>query len=465
MLRDSRAWLAASVAAYFAAVFSKEHAVTLPGVAAALAFLCCRPSWAKLKGLAWVFGCYAAIALFVSLKQKGLLGAAYEPFAGALVQQIAQSQGEMASAAASAPAPGPPSTGALYFLSVENQALLFFRYLGTWLLPYPGWMSIDVHTRFPESASAPAYVAGLAAWLAYAVAAVLLLTRGGSGWALAGFALLSAWVLALAEVSTVRVQEAFVLYRSYLWMPLLGAALPALVRRVPVRWLAWGAGGVLLALLPCTVDRLRSFSSDYGLWDDAVHKVSDPRAPMAWRSYRNRGVALYNAGRYDAALGDFDRAIALDPSNAQAWLTRAVLFVHIGAAERALADLDRALALDPRSFEALGQRCIALGLLRRFPDALAACRMARDLNPADPMAHVKLGVVEALLGDLGSAEQDYLRALRIDPKQKDAHYQYAVLLQASSRGEEASAHFTIACRAGVETACESLQRLGARPLQ
>ena len=49
---------------------------------------------------------------------------------------------------------------------------------------------------------------------------------------LAGFALLSPWLLALTEFATVRAQEPLVLYRSYLWMSVLPAALPAVTARL-----------------------------------------------------------------------------------------------------------------------------------------------------------------------------------------------------------------------------------------
>jgi hypothetical protein len=84
LLRSSRAWLLASVLMYFIAVFSKEHCVMLPAVAAALALLVRGPSWQQLRSLAWLFGLYAAIAALVTLKAKGLLGAQYEPFAGGM---------------------------------------------------------------------------------------------------------------------------------------------------------------------------------------------------------------------------------------------------------------------------------------------------------------------------------------------------------------------------------------------
>src|SRR6185369_1162385 len=114
---------------------------------------------------------------------------------------------------------------------------LFFRYVATWLAPWPGFMSIDVRPSFPDRLLDARYLTAAAAWAAWGAAGTwLLLKRGRAG--LAGFALLFPWLLSLTEYSTVRTQESFVLYRSYLWMSVPIALLPVLAGRLPARALA-----------------------------------------------------------------------------------------------------------------------------------------------------------------------------------------------------------------------------------
>jgi tetratricopeptide (TPR) repeat protein len=441
LLRNRRAWLVASAAAYFAAVFSKEHAVMLPAVAAALALLLRGWSWQAWRPLALPFALYAVIAALVVAKSIGLLGARYEPFVGAAVRQLAEPQ---------------PAAAAIdaYRLSIVNQGYLFFRYLLTWLLPWPGWMSIDVRPAFPAQLLAWPQAAGFLAWLAWPLAAIaLLLRRGRAG--LLGFAMLAPWLLALTEMAAVRIQEMFVLYRSYLWMALLPAAIPAALgglRPRPALAILAAAG---IALLPPFFDRLGTFSTDLAIWDDAVRKNTDAKAPYADRSVRNRGVAYYKLERYDEALADFNRALALDPGNAKAWLLRGSLHMRTARSAQALADFGRALALEPRDAEILGRRCVVLMRLKRLDEALADCTLAAELAPAALDSHISLGMVQALRGATAEAERHYRRALQIAPGAGVARYQYGVLLRGLGRIGEARREFAAACAAGVQPACRA----------
>lgn len=439
LLQNRWTWFLASAVAYFVAVFSKEHGIMLPAVAAALAVLLRGGSWRAWRPLALPFALYAAIALLVILKARGVLGTRYEPFVEAAMRQMAE-----------------PEHGAArpdaYLLSTLNQGYLFFRYLLTWLLPWPGWMSIDLRPAFPAQLASWPQTAGFIAWLAWPLAAVaLLLRRGRAG--LLGLAMLAPWLLALTEMAAVRIQEMFVLYRSYLWMALLPAAIPAVLGGLRPRW-AFGALAVAsVALLPPFFERLGTFSSDLAVWDDAVRKISDPGAPYIDRSIRNRGVAYYKLERYSEALRDFDRALELDPGSAKAWLLRGSLHMRTAQSAKALADFDRALALEPRDAELLGRRCVVLLRLRRLDEALADCLLAAELAPGDLDSHISLGMVQALRGATAEAERHYRRALEIAPGAGIARYQYGVLLRGLGRMDEARREFASACKTGLRPAC------------
>jgi tetratricopeptide (TPR) repeat protein len=402
---------------------------------------------------------FAAVGLTVILSSRGLLGAAYEPFASDTVAHLGE--------------PGGPSgAGAVrdgfdaslaYPLSVLNQATLYFRYLLTWLFPWPGWMSIDVRTPFPGSLLEWPYLVGFVAWLAYPVAAGwLLMKRGVVG--LFGFILLYPWLLALTEFAAVRVQEPFVLYRSYLWMSGLAAIAPMLARPLAPRW-RLGACAVALALLVVpTRDRLDSFSSGLKLWDDAVRKNTDLSAPYVERAIVNRGIVHLQSRRLEAASADFERALALNPRSPDAHLARSTLRLRSGALDGALQDIDRAIALDPRYAAAYNKRCVVIAGRGDPAKALADCEKAVALDPRNHEAWINGGAIYRELGRTADAAASYERALKLRPADPSAHYNYGVLLlDAGLRGEAVQEHFVTGCKGGIASACEILRRIrGAR---
>ena len=75
--------------------------------------------------LLWILLALGVLGSLVLLQRRGVIGVAYEPFA-AEIMAGAGLRPEQA-----------------YPLSIVNQATLFFRYLATWLVPWPGWMSVD----------------------------------------------------------------------------------------------------------------------------------------------------------------------------------------------------------------------------------------------------------------------------------------------------------------------------------
>jgi Flp pilus assembly protein TadD len=67
----------------------------------------------------------------------------------------------------------------------------------------------------------------------------------------------------------------------------------------------------------------------------------DPAANDA-TSYRERGIVAYRGGDLRRAIADFDRAIKLDPSYADAYIDRGIAFYRTGEFDRAFADMARA---------------------------------------------------------------------------------------------------------------------------
>jgi len=365
IVRGGWYWMLAAVLCYFAAVFSKEHSIMAPGIALALTFLICKPSVALFKRTApfYVLILLASIAALVVLSSRGFLGIigqSYEPYALAMLELFAKMHGLT----------GLADLPDIHMLSILTQSTLFFKYLGLWLLPNPGWMSVDMREPFALSYFSWPHTFGLVAFVGYfCVSAWLLLKRGKTG--LLGFALLFPCTMFLTEFSTVRIQEPFVLYRSYLWMPGLFAALP-----LAFGWLKPARAIVVLVMLgllliPLTLNRLNTFSSPLRLWDDAEKLVRDkPYAIGVERIYINRGNKLFQLKRYDEAIADYNKAIEASPLNDELiYSSRGKSKYFTGRYQEALLDFEIAIAFKPDSKRLYYDRALAYRALGDFAAA------------------------------------------------------------------------------------------------
>lgn len=353
VLRDSWRWMLVAALCFFAAAYSKEHSIAAPGVALALTFLIRKPSLALLKQIAPFYLFATLIALLLTwgvVSTKGALGSAYEPNAAGMLGQAAKVQGltDLPNA---------------QLLSILTQSYLYFKYLWLWLLPNPSWMSVDMREPFALSMFNWQRVLGLLAFPAYGItAAWLLLKRGRLG--LLGFAMLFPWILFFSEGATVRIQEPFVLYRSYLWMPGLFFALPALIpgwrptdqnainkslyRSSRTSFFILGC--VCLFCVPLTLNRLHTFSSSLLLWNDAEKLVRDkPYVLGIERIYYNRGTEFGHNNRLREAITDFNKSISANPKIEFAYGNRATSYYFLGDYLSALRDYDRALTLNPNN--------------------------------------------------------------------------------------------------------------------
>ena len=331
-------WLWISVVLYCVAVFSKEHSVMLPAVMLMLTLLLEPPSAALGKRLWGVYAACALIAFFVLFQKLGLVGKVYEINAPEMLHEI-----EVKHA---------------YFLSILTQSFLFFKYWWLWLLPDPGWMSVDMREPFATKIFSP-YLLALPVFLAYGLIGFrLLLKRGELG--LLGFAMLFPWLMFATEFSVVRIQESFVLYRSYLWMAGAFAVLPFLVRHLRLRLAFVGLACSALVLAALAVNRLATFSHPLLLWEDAEVLVHNRQGLIgADRIYYNLGNCLLDLRRYKESLMDYQTAVALNPDYAPNHYGAALGYLNMENFAGARSEFNKTIEIAPDFVKAYYGRGLA----------------------------------------------------------------------------------------------------------
>jgi tetratricopeptide (TPR) repeat protein len=95
----------------------------------------------------------------------------------------------------------------------------------------------------------------------------------------------------------------------------------------------------------CSVDGICSFRIQRYADAEGAFRVCVALAPTSAECFYNRARARQALGQGESALGDYDRALQLDPALAGAALNRGILHYDARRFPQAQADLNRALAL------------------------------------------------------------------------------------------------------------------------
>ncbi len=373
LLTGQKRWLVLAVLAYFLAGLSKEHSLLAPLLLGAQTILL-RSQVRVTAGALWLaWGALAVVGMQILLQVKGVIGISYEIMATSLFaqQQVVE------------------NTSVLHALSVLTQAGLFFKYLGLWLLPNPAWMSIDMREPFVTSLSAWQGWLGAVSFLIYGTLAFWLLLR--PRWmGLIGFALLYPWLQFLIEFSSIRVQEPFVLYRSYLWMPGVMLLIPFLLIKWPGERTVFVLSLTALLLLPLAWNRMWVMGDNYRLWNDAVALLSSEHVAGADRIFFNRGIAPSPDKKQGEAIADLERSVTLSPHLAPLHYVLGVEYFNAIRYQDAMVQFDETIRLDPQN----GHAYYAKGLVfkRQHDDKQAIQQMKKSCELKNMAACVITGM-------------------------------------------------------------------------
>jgi adenylate cyclase len=140
--------------------------------------------------------------------------------------------------------------------------------------------------------------------------------------------------------------------------------------------------------------------------------------PATTRGYRVLSMINLYRRRYDLALAQIDRALEINPSDADNYAYRGAILAWAGRAAEASPWLEGALRFDRANGFAAARLCMAYYLLRRYTEAIDACDRALSRNPGhntEMVTHPMLAAIYAELGRQQDAEGERAVVARLWP--------------------------------------------------
>jgi tetratricopeptide (TPR) repeat protein len=287
-----------------------------------------------------------------------------------------------------------------------TQFRMFFRYLG--IFAFPVAQTVDYDIPVSRSILDHGAIFGLLGILALAGAAVYFHRR----YPLASFGFLLFAILLAPTSSFIPIRDPISERRLYL--PMLGLLLVAidLIRRarIPKGALVGALSAVVLAACVATYNRSAVWSGAIPLWEDAVKK-----SPGKSRAHFQLAFAYYSEGRCEEASRHYAAVARLEKPDYRLLVDWALADDCLNKPDEAMQKLEQAAALD-KTAHVYTQMAMLHAKAGRFQPALQALAAAESIEPNFDVTYLYRGQLYASLNNLAAAEEQYKRALALNPR-------------------------------------------------
>jgi tetratricopeptide (TPR) repeat protein len=132
-------------------------------------------------------------------------------------------------------------------------------------------------------------------------------------------------------------------------------------------------------------------------------------------AYDQRGRYWQKRGALNLAVGDFNKAIDLDPKAAHTFVNRGLAWEECHDLDKAIADFTEAIQIRPGYIAAVADRGNAWVFKGNHAKAIADCDEAIRIEPEDPRCYNNRGWAYRLNGDFDAAMKDFSEAIRLNP--------------------------------------------------
>ncbi len=191
--------------------------------------------------------------------------------------------------------------------------------------------------------------------------------------------------------------------RNWSWLPAQTRLVAPGMAAVCVGALAW-----------TTVVRNEVWSTSEKLWKDTVAK-----SPGKYRTWGNLGAALSDAGKEEAAVNCYRKALEIEPRFQNGLLNLSNSLLRLNRSKESLENTMQLIRIDETSVHkppvafTLGLGLAGVG---RFDDAVGVFREILSVTPHDPQVHKALGLVYFQTGLYLQALDHYQQAAHLHPE-------------------------------------------------
>jgi tetratricopeptide (TPR) repeat protein len=193
---------------------------------------------------------------------------------------------------------------------------------------------------------------------------------------------------------------------------------------------------VLVALIFCARAQTACWRNSETLWTHALACTSDNVV-----AHYGLGNALFEKGRVDDAVVQYEKALEINPDYAEACNNLGNALLQQGKVNEAITQLQRALQLNPDLADARNNLGNALLQQGKADEAIAQLQRALQLNPDLANTHDIVGNALLQKGKVDEAIAEYHLALQINPRLAEACYNLGNARLRQGKVDEAIAQY------------------------